>query len=56
MYLCLFLDLHANQVVSMSDCDLLELLNGNHALDFDEKDEQVLDLLIAEGGGDLFTI
>ncbi len=50
-----FLDLQADQVVSMSDFDLLELLNGQTSWSFDEDDEKVLDLLIAEGG-DTFSI
>ncbi len=54
LHIC-FLDLQADQVVSMSDFDLLELLNGQTSWSFDEDDEKVLDLLIAEGG-DTFSI
>ena len=39
----------------MSDLDLFELLSGQAAMSLTEADEQVLDLLIAEGG-DMFSL
>ena len=45
-----FLDLEVGQVSAMSDMDLFELLSGQSVMNLTEQDEQVLDLLIAEGG------
>ena len=45
----LFVDLQVGQVSAMSDMDLFELLSGQSAMNLTEQDEQVLDLLIAEG-------
>ena len=43
-------DLQVGQVSAMSDMDLFELLSGQSVMNLTEQDEQVLDLLIAEGG------
>lgn len=51
----LLLDLQVDRVSTMSDLDLFELLSGQSAMNLTEQDEQVLDLLIAEGG-DMFPV